>query len=69
MCVRIHQMVIRMSDQYRAELSRHNCVTPKSYLELFKIFSALIGSKKHELSGARQRMNTGLDKVRHWIVT
>ncbi|XP_030585284.1 LOW QUALITY PROTEIN: dynein heavy chain 1, axonemal-like [Archocentrus centrarchus] len=63
MCVRIHQMVARKSDQYMAELSRRNYVTPKSYLELFKIFSALIVCKKQELSGACQRMNTGVDKL------
>lgn len=63
MCVRIHQMVARKSEQYMAELSRHNYVTPKSYLELFKIFSDLIRRKKQELSGARQRMNTGLEKL------
>uniref|UniRef100_A0A8C9ZPR8 Dynein axonemal heavy chain 1 n=1 Tax=Sander lucioperca TaxID=283035 RepID=A0A8C9ZPR8_SANLU len=63
MCVKIHQMVARMCEQYLAELSRHNYVTPKSYLELLKIFSNLIGRKKQELCGARQRMKTGLDKL------
>lgn len=69
MCVRIHQMVARKSEQYMTELSRHNYVTPKSYLELFKIFSDLIRRKKQELSGSRQRMNTGLEKARHCIIT
>ena len=64
MCVKIHQMVAKKCQQYLAELSRHNYVTPKSYLELLKIFSNLIGSKKQELCGARQRMKTGLDKAR-----
>ncbi|XP_068576471.1 dynein axonemal heavy chain 1 [Cebidichthys violaceus] len=63
MCVKIHQMVARKCEHYLAELSRHNYVTPKSYLELLKIFSDLIGRKKQELSGARQRMKTGLDKL------
>ncbi|XP_054472107.1 dynein axonemal heavy chain 1 [Anoplopoma fimbria] len=63
MCVEIHQMVARKCAQYLAELSRHNYVTPKSYLELLKIFSDLIGRKKQELSSARQRMKTGLDKL------
>ncbi|KAM9362199.1 LOW QUALITY PROTEIN: dynein axonemal heavy chain 1 [Symphorus nematophorus] len=63
MCVKIHQMVARKCEQYLAELSRHNYVTPKSYLELLKIFSDLIGRKKQELCGARQRMKTGLDKL------
>ncbi|KAL7843672.1 hypothetical protein AOLI_G00251840 [Acnodon oligacanthus] len=63
MCMEIHQMVARKCEQYRTELSRYNYVTPKSYLELLSIFSALIGHKKQELHGARQRMKTGLDKL------
>ncbi|XP_029991393.1 dynein heavy chain 1, axonemal [Sphaeramia orbicularis] len=63
MCVKIHQMVAMKCDQYKTELSRHNYVTPKSYLELLKIFSDLIGRKKKELCTARQRMKTGLDKL------
>lgn len=65
MCVKIHQMVARKSEQYLAELSRHNYVTPKSYLELLKIFSDLIGRKKQELCSARERMKTGLHKARN----
>ncbi|KAG7263605.1 hypothetical protein CRUP_020855, partial [Coryphaenoides rupestris] len=63
MCVRIHQAVAEKCGQYRAELSRHNYVTPTSYLELLSVFSALIGRKRQELHGARQRMETGLHKV------
>ncbi|XP_030634236.1 dynein heavy chain 1, axonemal [Chanos chanos] len=63
MCVEIHQMVARKCEQYLAELSRYNYVTPKSYLELLSIFSALIGRKKQELHSARLRMKTGLDKL------
>uniref|UniRef100_W5LYK9 Dynein axonemal heavy chain 1 n=1 Tax=Lepisosteus oculatus TaxID=7918 RepID=W5LYK9_LEPOC len=63
MCMEIHQMVSRKCTQYLAELSRHNYVTPKSYLELLSIFSSLIGMKKQELNGARLRMKTGLDKL------
>ncbi|XP_072521546.1 dynein axonemal heavy chain 1 [Salminus brasiliensis] len=63
MCVEIHQKVAQKCEQYRAELSRYNYVTPKSYLELLSIFCSLIGRKKQELHGARQRMKTGLDKL------
>uniref|UniRef100_A0A3Q3IZZ6 Dynein, axonemal, heavy chain 1 n=1 Tax=Monopterus albus TaxID=43700 RepID=A0A3Q3IZZ6_MONAL len=62
-CVKVHQMVARKCEQYLSELSRHNYVTPKSYLELLKIFLYLIGQKKKELCSARQRMKTGLDKL------
>ncbi|XP_060766195.1 dynein axonemal heavy chain 1 [Neoarius graeffei] len=63
MCVEIHQMVAHKCEQYRVELSRYNYITPKSYLELLGIFSALIGQKKQELNSARQRMKAGLDKL------
>lgn len=66
MCVKIHQMVAKKCEQYLAELSRYNYVTPKSYLELLKIFSTLTGRTKQELCVARHRMKTGLDKARHW---
>ncbi|XP_030213444.1 dynein heavy chain 1, axonemal [Gadus morhua] len=63
MCMRIHQTVATKCGQYLAELSRHNYVTPKSYLELLSVFSSLIGRKKQELHSERQRMKTGLDKL------
>lgn len=66
MCVKIHQMVAEKCEQYLAELSRHNYVTPQSYLELLKIFSDLTRRKKQELCSARHRMKTGLDKANHW---
>ena len=63
MCVNIHQSVASISEQFLAELSRHNYVTPTSYLELLGTFSRLLKLKKSEISNARQRTKTGLDKV------
>lgn len=63
MCVDIHQSVAMKCKVYLAELARHNYVTPKSYLELLGIFTALIGKKKQELNTAKKRMKSGLDKV------
>ncbi|XP_061640432.1 dynein axonemal heavy chain 1 isoform X2 [Phyllopteryx taeniolatus] len=63
MCMKIHQNVANKCEQFLAELSRQNYVTPKSYLELLNIFSNLIGRKKQELCHARERMRTGLDKL------
>ena len=63
MCVSIHQSVAETSKQFLAELSRHNYVTPTSYLELLGTFSRLLKLKKSEISNARQRTKTGLDKV------
>ncbi|XP_065895241.1 dynein axonemal heavy chain 1-like isoform X2 [Dysidea avara] len=63
MCVNIHQSVASISEQFLAELSRHNYVTPTSYLELLGTFSRLLKLKKSEISNARQRTKTGLDKL------
>ncbi|OCT85694.1 dynein heavy chain 1, axonemal [Xenopus laevis] len=63
MCVDIHQSVGVKSKQYLAELSRHNYITPKSYLELLGIFSKLIGKKLMEIKTAKDRMKSGLDKL------
>ncbi|XP_050390512.1 dynein axonemal heavy chain 1 [Patella vulgata] len=63
MCQAIHQSVARNSERFLAELSRHNYVTPTSYLELLGIFSNLVGMKKSELNLARNRLKTGLDKL------
>jgi dynein heavy chain len=63
MCVDIHQSVSNMSKRYLAELSRHNYVTPTSYLELLGTFQKLIKLKKTEISQMRSRTKIGLDKV------
>ena len=63
MCQIIHKSVTLNSTKFLAEMSRYNYVTPTSYLELLGIFSKLIGMKKIELSTARKRLKTGLDKV------
>ena len=62
-CVDIHQSVAKMSDQFLAELSRHNYVTPTSYLELLSIFAKMCNLKKTEIKGQRDRTKTGLDKA------
>ena len=62
-CVDIHQSVAVASKQFLVELSRHNYVTPTSYLELLGTFGKLIQLKKNEVSTQRNRTKTGLDKV------
>ena len=63
MCQHIQASVSRASERFIAELSRHNYVTPTSYLELLGIFQKLISMKKSELNNSRKRTKTGLDKV------
>ena len=59
----IHQSVAVKSKQYLAELSRHNYVTPTSYLELMSTFGKLLKMKMTEIRTQRDRTKTGLDKV------
>ncbi|RUS78759.1 hypothetical protein EGW08_013475 [Elysia chlorotica] len=63
MCQEIHESVTKNSAKFLAEMSRYNYVTPTSYLELLGIFSKLIGMKKTELTTAKKRLKTGLDKL------
>ena len=63
MCQEVQISVAKNSELFLAELSRHNYVTPTSYLELLGIFSKLVGMKKTELSSSRKRLKTGLDKL------
>ncbi|KAM4722817.1 dynein axonemal heavy chain 1 [Rhinophrynus dorsalis] len=65
MCMEIHQSVAVKSRQYLAELSRHNYITPKSYLEFLGIYSKLIGKKLMEIKTDKDRMKSGLDKLLH----
>ena len=63
LCQIIHQSVAVNSIKFKEEMSRHNYVTPTSYLELLGIFSKLVGMKKMELNTSRNRLKTGLEKV------
>ncbi len=62
-CVYIHQSVADKSIQFLSELSRHNYVTPTSYLELLGTYAKLLKTKISEISNQRNRTKTGLDKV------
>jgi dynein heavy chain, axonemal len=63
LCQQIHLSVAQMTKKYRDEMSRHNYVTPTSYLELLNIFSKIFDKKKAELVLAKKRTKTGLDKL------
>ena len=62
-CVYIHQSVAEKSKQFLSQLSRHNYVTPTSYLELMGIFANLLKNKITEVSTQRNRTKTGLDST------
>uniref|UniRef100_A0A1B6D8V0 Dynein heavy chain coiled coil stalk domain-containing protein n=1 Tax=Clastoptera arizonana TaxID=38151 RepID=A0A1B6D8V0_9HEMI len=48
---------------YFQELSRHNYVTPTSYLELLTSFDKMFAQKKNEMERSIKRLQTGLDKL------
>jgi len=66
MCVKMHQSVAETSKRFLAELSRHNYVTPTSYLELLGIFGKLIGMRVKDLTTNKNRMKIGLNKVHRY---
>ncbi|KAK3782184.1 hypothetical protein RRG08_032935 [Elysia crispata] len=63
MCQKLHESVTLYSERYLEEMSRHNYVTPTSYLELLSCYSQLVSRRRRELSVASSRLKTGLDKI------
>lgn len=58
-CQFMHASVVDASILYRQELSRHNYVTPTSYLELLSSYTELMTKKKGSLSEGIDRLKTG----------
>ena len=46
MCQEFHTTTRQLSERFFTELSRHNYVTPTSYLELINTFKALLDKKR-----------------------
>jgi dynein heavy chain len=63
LCVFMHESVRERCLKFKAEVNRHNYVTPKSYLELLGLYKKLLDSKRTELLGLRKRTATGLEKL------
>ncbi|KAJ3039074.1 Dynein heavy chain 7, axonemal [Rhizophlyctis rosea] len=63
MCKHFHQSSIALSEKYLAALSRHNYVTPTSYLELLYAYKTLLTKKRDEVSAVKRRYVGGLDKL------
>uniref|UniRef100_A0A0L8HIS0 Uncharacterized protein n=1 Tax=Octopus bimaculoides TaxID=37653 RepID=A0A0L8HIS0_OCTBM len=63
-CQYFHQSACELSEQYLAQLGRHNYVTPTSYLELIHAFRSLLAQKQEEIMSAKNRYVTGLDKLK-----
>ena len=63
MCVKVHQSTNQLSLQYLSELRRNYYITPKSYLDLIGLYLELLGEKRTEKKGARDRLVNGLEKL------
>ncbi|KAI8621842.1 dynein heavy chain and region D6 of dynein motor-domain-containing protein [Chytriomyces sp. MP71] len=63
MCRHFHQSAINLSTKFLSNLSRHNYVTPTSYLELLNAYKMLLRSKLEEISSIRKRYSGGLEKL------
>lgn len=59
MCQFMHASVVDASVLYLQELSRHNYVTPTSYLELLSSYTSLMNKKKGSLTEGVGRLKTG----------
>lgn len=55
----MHASVVEASELFKEELSRHNYVTPTSYLELLSSYTELINKKKGSLTEGVGRLKAG----------
>ncbi|KAI8996174.1 dynein heavy chain and region D6 of dynein motor-domain-containing protein [Gaertneriomyces semiglobifer] len=63
LCKHFHQSTIALSERFLAASSRHNYVTPTSYLELLRAYKTLLQAKREEVSAIKRRYVGGLDKL------
>ncbi|CAG9819626.1 unnamed protein product [Phaedon cochleariae] len=61
----MHASVVEASELFKLELSRHNYVTPTSYLELLSSYTDLMNKKKGSLTEGVGRLKTGLGKLQN----
>jgi len=64
LCVLIHQSVEQASDRFAAELSRRVYTTPKSYLDLIRLYLSMLSERRDRLSRQAERLKTGLTKLK-----
>ncbi|KAI9097032.1 dynein heavy chain and region D6 of dynein motor-domain-containing protein [Phlyctochytrium arcticum] len=62
-CKHFHQSAITLSERYLAASSRHNYVTPTSYLELLNAYKNLLTARREEVTAVKRRYVGGLDKL------
>jgi dynein heavy chain len=60
----IHKSVEHMSRKYRAEVNRHNYVTPRSYLEQLTLFRKILEIKNEENVRSIKRLENGIQMLK-----
>ncbi|KAG4100119.1 dynein heavy chain and region D6 of dynein motor-domain-containing protein [Neocallimastix lanati (nom. inval.)] len=63
LCRYFHQSVSVISDKFERALSRHNYITPTSYLELLFSYKKMYELKREEALSIKKRYNGGLEKL------
>ena len=59
----VHESTTQAAIRFRDMLRRHIYSTPKSFLELISLYKNLLQSKRDELRGNRERLESGVDKI------
>jgi dynein heavy chain len=62
-CQHFHQSALTLSEEYLATARRFTYVTPTAYMELLSAYSSILQAKRTEVSQARNRYVTGLEKL------
>eukprot|EP01083_Nonionella_stella_P245320 852816_1 len=63
MCEKVHSSVQLVSEQFFNELRRKVYTTPKSYLDMIKLYLKMLETKREELGQRRKTLYTGLTKL------
>ncbi|CAM9154970.1 unnamed protein product, partial [Ectocarpus fasciculatus] len=58
------KVVNTAAEAFKAAERRHVYTTPKSFLELLKLYNVLLSSKRESQDNAIERLTTGLHKLR-----
>lgn len=59
-----HEAVNRISEKYRIEERRYTYTTPKSYLELIKLYKTMLAKKREEINKNIKRLQSGIEKLK-----
>jgi len=60
----VHSSVNDISTSYLINEKRYNYTTPKSFLEQINLYGKLLTTKKNELAGMIERLQSGLEKLK-----